>query len=65
MDKWCICPNCGGNAIEISPLKGIDCPNCGHITARQLFKLMARIMRRGAEEAKQSNAGRRRSPGIT
>lgn len=50
-----ICPNCAGPAIEVGTLQGIDCPLCGHITARQLFTLMAQIMRRQAEEAKSES----------
>lgn len=55
MDKWCICPNCGGPAAEVGFLKGIDCPNpkCGHVTASQLVAL-ARRRQRQAEEAKNS-----------
>ncbi len=53
MDPWVICPNCPGYAIEVGPMQGIDCPNCGHITASQLLAL-ARRRQREAKETKRT-----------
>lgn len=52
--EWCICPDCGGPAIEVSYLKGTDCSECGHITAADAIKL-ARRKQRKAEEAKRES----------